>query len=288
MSDIHYYFDESGEKGHVCDSHADDAIGLVAGLALPDSQLASFTSRAEEFMSKLAVDEGEKLHATEIFRDGRNSEIKQEVFDFLAGADNWTLVYEAVYPKGLYVRKATTEELLQPPSSLRSPVKLSKNPSKERIYTHLVEGAIVKLDEIARMEECVSVVMQTDRIDSGLLKELHAALSDLQSNESTIQVTGYDPEKKAVVRGAITTSVIGFDIAVTHIKEIKTEMSESPLTFLADLVANALYRHLKAVIKAKGPIALHSNAAVADFPLHNKVAFVGEDYVPDLLYRPTI
>lgn len=287
MSDTHYYFDESGEKGFVSDSHADSDIGLVAGLALPDSQLSVFASKAENLMSKLNEASDEKLHATDIFRDGRNSEIKQEAFSFLAEADNWLLVYEAVYPKGLHMRRVSTDQILSPPDSLRSPIKHSKNPSRERIYTHLVEAVIVKLDEIARMEESNSVVMQTDRIDSGLLKELHATLSDLQSSESTIQVTGYDPEAKKLVQGAITTSVIGFDIAVKHIKEIKTERSESPLTFLADLITNALYRHLKAVIKEKGPIALHSDAAVSDFSLYGKVAFVGENYVPDLLYTPT-
>lgn len=286
MQDIHYYFDESGEKGFVGAGFTIEDIGLVAGIALPSSDVTGFEADVSCILAKADSSTVEKLHATELFKDGANASIKAELLGFLSAHQRWLLVYEAVYPLGLFRQELFTNSILEQHKPKDPRVKVSGNKAQTRIYTKLLEGIIVKLDEVCRLEGSSSVAMLSDRIDKGLFMEANARLNYLKKETRVESISGFDTEAKKVVRGSVTSQVIGFDSAVRFVKEITTEYKTSTMTIVADFVTNTLYRQLKATSQAHAGIRLHSHAALEGYALKHCVAFVDDNYVMDTLYAP--
>lgn len=284
MQKINYYFDESGEKGFVTSEFTTADIGLVAGIALPSSDVASFEADISHILAKADSSQSEKFHATELFKDGANAAVKAELLEFLSAREGWLLVYEAVYPLGLYRHEAVRVSLLEPQKPKAPRVKLSGNKTPTRVYTELLEGIVVKLDEACRLEGSSSVAMVSDRIDKGIFKEATAKLEYLKEEIHTEKASGFDTETKKVVHGYVTSKVIGFDSVVRFVTEIATETTTSTMTIVADIIANTLYRQLKAASQAQPGVRLHGHAALEGFALKHRVAFIDDNYIMDTLY----
>jgi hypothetical protein len=286
MQEIHYYFDESGEKGFVGAGFTIEDIGLVAGIALPSGDVARFEADVSCILAKADSSTVKKLHATELFKDGANASIKAELLGFLSARQGWLLVYEAVYPLGLYRQELSTNSILDQYKQKDPRVKVSGNKAQTRIYTELLEGIVVKLDEVCRLEGSSSVAMLSDRIDKGLFKEATARLNYLKEETHANSVSGFDTEANKVVHGSVTSQVIGFDSTVRFVTETTTEYTTSTMTIVADIVANTLYRQLKATSQAHAGIRLHSHAALEGYALKPRVAFADDNYIVDTLYAP--
>lgn len=287
MEPVRYYFDESGEKGFLDSNFSASDIGLIAGIALPARVVRAFESEADTILSSLDLSGVDKEHATELFKDGKNLGVKSELLDFLRNRDEWRLVYEAIYPLGLFKAKESTRNLFAKHKPANPRVKISKNDKRLRVYTALLEGVIVKLDEVCRIEESSDLLMISDHLDEGIHKEALQTLGYLKQEVHTQNVSGFDTETKQVVHGKIESRVEGFDAAVRHISGIKTELAPSTLTIVADVVSNSLYRHLRSVVEASPDIRLHCEAAISDFHLANRIAFVDDHYIVDTLYSPS-
>lgn len=286
MQKVHYYFDESGEKGFVTSRFTAEDIGLVAGIALPSSEVAAFEADISRILAKADSSQLEKLHATELFKDGANASVKEELLNFLSSRQGWLLVYEAVYPLGLYRQEGSNEALLEQHKPNTPRVKISKNKTQTRIYTELLEGIVVKLDEVCRLEGSSSVAMFSDQIDKGIFKEAGSKLEYLKEEIHTDNVSGFDTEAKKVVRGSVTSQVIGFDTTVRFVTEITTEATTSTMTVVADIISNTLYRQLKTTSKTHAGIRLHGHAALDGYALKHRIAFIDDNYIKDTLYAP--
>ena len=288
MQKIHYYFDESGEKGFVTSGFTAEDIGLVAGIALPINEVAGFEADISKILDKADLLQLKKLHAAELFKDGAYASVKDELLNFLSARQGWLLVYEAVYPLGLYRyrQEASNESLLEQHKSKAPRVKISENNAHTRIYTELLEGIVVKLDEVCRLKESSSVAMFSDQIDKGIFKEATSRLEYLKQEVHTNKVSGFDTEAKKVVHGSVTSQVMGFDTTVRFVTEITTEATTSTMTVIADIISNTLYRQLKATSKAYAGIRLHGHAALEGYALKPRVAFVADNYIMDTLYAP--
>lgn len=260
-----YFFDESGEKGFVGPDFTPTQFGLVAGIALPELSVSQFEKSVDEILSRANLPPNVKVHATDIFKDGKNAAIKEELLDFLAKERGWLLVYEAVYPLGIYKAQCRLEKNFN--TAQDGNIQVFKNKEKVRIYAELLEGLIFQLDVICVIEESESLLMKTDRIESSLLKEASEDLNVLKKNVHIATATGYDKSKKKVLHGSVKTEILGFDNSVKNITEIQTETGVTTMTFIADLIANTLYRHLSQVVNAQPGIPLHSAAAIAGFKL---------------------
>lgn len=287
MEPVFYYFDESGEKGFLDSNFLASDIGLIAGIALPARVVGAFESEANAILSRLDTTGVNKEHSTELFKDGKNSNVKDELLEFLSNRDEWILIYEAIYPMGLFNEKESTRKLLAKYKPANPGVKISKNEKRLRIYTALLEGVIVKLDEMCRIEGSSELSMISDRLDEGIHKEAIQTLDYLKQEAHTQTISGLDTKTEKVVHGEIESRVEGFDVTVRHIAGIKTELTPSCLTIVADVISNTLFRHLKSVVEATPDIRLHSKAAVSGFHLANRVAFVDDNYIFDTLYSPS-
>jgi len=78
---VHFFFDESGEKGFVDLNYEPELFGLIAGIVFPSRNLPVLESKVSMIFRKLDSKDVEKLHATEIFAGGQNSEIRDELWD---------------------------------------------------------------------------------------------------------------------------------------------------------------------------------------------------------------
>jgi hypothetical protein len=288
VSKLHYYFDESGEKGFLREGFAMSDLGLIAGIALPERVVPQFERGIGGILGKCTnMNEISKVHAVELFKEGANQDVKEEVLSFLCAAEEWLLIYEAVYPLGLY----RYEQALLDSIAERAPrgpgVKVSGNKAKIRVYTVLLEGVIIKLDEVCAKEQSPELLMISDRLDARIHKEALSALGYLKEAIHVKKKSGFDAVTREVVHGNVTSEIAGLDIAVKYVKEIVTEDAVSVMTVAADIVANTLYRHLIRAVEASPGVPLHSDSVMAGFPLKGKAQFVG-DYVVDRMYSPIV
>lgn len=286
MELVHYYFDESGEKGFLDSNFSASDVGLIAGIALPTRIVGVFESEVNAILSRLHTQGVDKHHATELFKDGKNQTVKEELLNYLCNRNEWLLVYEAIYPLGLFRYEESTQQLFAKYKPDNPRVKVSKNEKRLRVYSILLEGVIVKLDEVCRIEGSSNLLMISDRLDEGIHKEALQTLDYLKQEVHIQKTSGFDTETRQVVHGSVESRIKGFDVVVRHVSDIKTETASSCLTIVADIVSNTLYRHLKSVVEANPNIRLHSKAAISGFHLANRTAFVGDDYINDTLYSP--
>ncbi|SHE75752.1 Protein of unknown function [Modicisalibacter ilicicola DSM 19980] len=287
MERVSFYFDESGEKGFVKDGFSNSDVGLVAGVAMPQRCVAEFEYEVVKILSKLKTSEVEKIHATELFNKEENRRVRGELLEYMAEKQEWTLVYEAVYPLGLYLNEVLVEEISIKHKPQDSKIKISNNKDKKRIYNSLIEGLVIKLDEMCRIENSDSLVMISDHIDSSIHKEALKVLGYLKENEHRNTVTGFDAEDKKIVSKSILTNVEGVDLSVRNVKTIEVDSSVSPMTIVADIVANTLYRHIKDKISQEGCLRLHGEEVLSGYILKDKIAFISDGYVMDDLYAPS-
>jgi hypothetical protein len=281
-----FYFDESGEKGFVADNYDPHEFGLVAGIALPAAEVAGITAQLDPILSKVQLADGDKLHATDIFKGGANTKVRDEIYTFLLKHPGWVIIYEAVYAAGLFNRQSHNEELASTVRPLNPAVKLSGNNLRSRIYTELMEGIFIKLDEWCVNQGNSHIRLVTDRIDQGIAAELAALKAYLEEREHTHTVTGFDTRTKTVVSGTVTSCISNFDNRVKYLKRIEVETAPSTMTVVADLIANSLQYQLRMKIAANSDLRLHSHAALEGYPLADRVAFIDDGYLMDTLYAP--
>jgi hypothetical protein len=280
MENVHFYFDEAGEKGFLEGAFSDEVFGLVAGIALPTRNVNQINENLRMIFSGLNCDDVEKIHATEIFKDGANQEIKESFFKYLDQAQEWLLVYEAMYPKG-YMKSPKPVM----PTRENTRYKTSQNKKRERLYNHLLKGLMVRLDEICK--NSTNLQMVTDRVDQKLLREALEQLEYLKQEEHKSTKSAFDTQEDKVVYRTITSKITGFGIAVKNIDTIEIEETPSYLTLAADILTNSLYRHLTSKIEEHGPVRLHSGIATDGFVLKSRIAFTDDNYIMDSIYDPT-
>ncbi len=286
MEIVHYYFDESGEKGFVREGFDKTDLGLIAGIALPSRSIPKFETSVSAILSKLNTSDVDKVHSTELFNDEGNRQVRDELLEFLSTTDEWLLVYEAVYPLGIHQSEKSKSDIFNKNKADNPRVKVSKNPQKMRIYNSLLEGVIIKLDEICKNENSSNLVMVSDHIDTGIHKEALETLGYLKEKEHQKTVTGFDTVANKVVSKDILSRIEGVDIFVKHVNTIEVESTSSSMTVVADIIANTLYRHIKSKIETNETLRLHSLKTLEGYVLNSKVAFLDDNYVMDNIYAP--
>jgi hypothetical protein len=174
----------------------------------------------------------------------------------------------------LFKEEESTQKLIEKYKPDNPRVKIPNNKKRLRIYTALLEGIIIQLDEVCRAEGSSELLMISDRLDEGIHKEAIQALDHLKQEINIQPVSGCDNETKEIVHGKIETRVEGFNTAVRYIADIKTEQTPSCLTIVADVISNTLFRHLRCVVESNPGICLHSQAAISDFHLANRIKLI--------------
>ena len=74
---VYFFFDESGKTGYANSNCNTGDFGLIAGIATPERNVAGLELKLEIIFNEINSQGLKKMHATEIFTGGMNSEIRE-------------------------------------------------------------------------------------------------------------------------------------------------------------------------------------------------------------------
>lgn len=293
MQTVLLVLDESGAKGYDNNEEQHQGeLGVMAGFALPESKAEAFVDGLSRIVQSFATDG--KLHITDLVPEAQEA-LRQRLFEYFSECRAlW--FYEAVYVQGFHEAHGRVKQLAEEAmATRRSPVKLSLNPTKESLHGELFLGAFgsglaLTMDYIG---SSVHLKVLTDRVDAPILKIFEAQADQLLNAEQPdrTEVTGFDTEKKEIVKGAIETSVVsGHDVlgdfsGITY----EIECDDNLLTLAADVLANSVHHHLKQTQDNTPGASLNSPEAIHGHPLQHLVygapSAAGSVTVADTIYR---
>lgn len=275
METVMLVMDESGAKGYDDNQEQEQGeFGVMAGFALPESKAGQFVSGLSEIVESFRTNG--KLHITDL-SPSNQEKLRQRLFDYFFQCHAlW--FYEAIYVQGFHEAHGQIKALAEKAKEARrSNVKLSLNPTKESLHGELFLGAFTSglalvIDHIG--SKCHLKIV-TDRVDEQILN-LFKAVADrfLGAGEPTrIEVTGFDTEKKEVVRGAVETSIVSGLSALGDFSGItyEIECADDVLTLAADILANSVRHHLSQIQVVAPGAALNSMEAISGHPLAHLV-----------------
>jgi len=286
-----YYFDETADQGYVDKTSSLDEYGLLAGWAFPDRNKEVFEAKLAPILSCLSPCDYKKLHCTELFKADANSFLRDDLYCFLLNLKEYVIIHEGAYPLGVKQQEQVANEILRAHSP-RVPdhIKVKRRQDRTRLYTKLLTGVIVKLEECAITEGESRVYMISDRLDKTMQEEAAKLLEYLRSSKHTIVAKAYDMNAKRPLTRTMEIETTSPDIStkIERVKCISYVDEVTPLTFIADFICFELLRHFRRRMKIETPIKFQSLAVLEGFPLKDKIAFLGDDYFTDLIFRPTV
>lgn len=245
MDSVTLVIDESGAKGYSDKKEAElGELGVIAGFLVPNDVLDQVVHDFNELFCDYKFDK-KKIHTTDLAPAIQNK-LREKVFSYFKSHQVFW-VYEAIYVEG-YHRYANFFKRDRNKHYPR--IKASKNKIKKLLHVDLFKGCFTKaLDlTLSYMERPLDIKVVTDRVDEKTLKKFEKEVYLILSGEHrTITRSGYDSE---------TNSVFKRELTIKRCKENNTypdgtnincsiKIEESTLTFVADILVNSVYHHLK-------------------------------------------
>jgi hypothetical protein len=286
-----YYFDETADQGYVDKTSSLDEYGLLAGWAFPDRNKELFEVKLAPVLSHLSSCDYKKLHCTELFKADANSSLRDDLYRLLLNLEEYVIIYEGAYPLGVKQHKQVENEILRAhPPRVPDHIRVNKPQDRSRLYTKLLTGVIVKLEECAIAEGESHVYMISDRIDKAMQEEATELLEHLSSSKHTVVAKAYDMNAKHPLTRTMEIETTSPDIStkIERVKHISYVDEVTPLTFIADFICFELLRHFRRRMKLERPIKFQSPKVLKGFPLKDKIAFLSDDYFTDLIFMPTV
>jgi len=292
MQSVTFALDESGAKGYSDNREkVRGELGVVAGVLVPGEHLTRVTSDIELIIEKFKT-KG-KLHITDL-PSSHQEALRNEIFTYLSSV-NARWVYEAMYVEGLYSYAQLVSSIRDKAKENRhSSVKVSGNEKKDLLHSELLLGAFGKAvafccDYVGE-EAHLNVI--TDQLDSPIIKAFRKDADRLLNvgNKKEYEVTGFDIDTQNVVRGSISTEVIeGHDVLGDFSGiSYKIEVSDSPLTLVADIIANSIHHHLSSLQANNPGCQLNTLDAISGHPLSELVYGVTGQEIDTLQIADTI
>lgn len=109
--ELYFFYDESGDKGYLRSKPEPHDFCLIAGFVLPENDLTEFSNKLKILFDKIKIDDIKKLHATEIFKDNQNQEIKTEFIEIILNEQNLKIICSSLYSLGVYNERLHIEDL---------------------------------------------------------------------------------------------------------------------------------------------------------------------------------
>ncbi len=262
MEILNYYFDEAGYQGKLKSSFNYNELSILGGFVISQKDSDYFEISLNKILSNLNVSGIKKRHATELLKNEENHKVRDELFEFLKKSNNWSLVFTALYPLGVYPYYTNNRE-------------------KRFIYKFLLESNIHMLDEMCRVKNCDGLVMISDHIDKGILKEAERILNKTKQKERIVKNF-----KKHVVK-----FIPNSDFLVKTINSIQVSKEENNLILTADFLINHIYRFLRdKITKEQKPLPLHSKHTYSNYIFRDKIFFLYEndDILYDKIFKPEV
>ncbi|UAA39123.1 hypothetical protein KIH87_01785 [Paraneptunicella aestuarii] len=273
--------DESGAKGYSNNQEVlENEFGVMAGFIFSDKNLKGNYCACVQTFSDFAS-EG-KLHITELSPD-KQKQVRTKFFEVMQATRlNWS--YEAIKVQGLY-----ESENIRIPSEFTEKVLLH-----ERLFIGLVLKVVNELNSSEEKEIKLKII--TDNIDRPIVERFCKSIDEiiklLTDKKLVYQYKKSDPIAKK-------SQIHQFEINVDYNKNfisigkfdysIKSE--DSCLTFMADILVNSVYHHLKKKLESDPDLQLNSSSAIQGYPLAELVGGCRDEIegeitsFSDFLYR---
>lgn len=285
------YIDEAGAKGfsRKLSPDRDHEIGLMAAILYPadrvDEMREAYRPGFDAFCA--AAPEGEKHHFTDAFRPGNEAwavvarEVRSE-FKAIIQAQTPPIVYEArrlVLQREAHGRRETLKAEARA-ARANTAIRAQDRQSNDRVEGQLVQGMTTKLDDLALQMNWEVIDLWFDEIDEVLADHYRGLISKLRTlSSSTGTVKGWDTVAKTPVSASYRFNIhTDFQIDVTRIGDIRVVGKSDPLILVADMVANGLHRHLKALSSSS---SLNAPDSVAGWSLNDRIFGLRDDAIED-------
>jgi len=293
MADYVAFVDESGCKLKAGTMPQDGSdLGVAVAVVLPQTALESFVTAIRD---RLPLPLTENSHVTDWDADSQRA-AREAVFSIVKDQCP-PILYEAITAEGFHRSQhlVPEEAKRQAKAGLRSPVKVSDSHDNPQSHADLLANVMSKVralvSDLATEEDraptAEHVAFLIDQVDGPILEEAKALMAEIDSagDPHVVRVKGFDTEKKTVVEGAIVSSIQGLDDLPLPQYSVDVRPKTDLGIFAADVIANALYKHLRDLVATKGRQArLNQPAAVEGFALRDHVAGFSDLDASDILY----
>ena len=300
---IHFFCDESGAKGYADhDETYPGETGVFAGILVPDARLAEVAPTFQAIHDRYKPATG-KLHITDLPNNSKQS-LRNEIYVAIRMFDLPCFWY-AIHVAGLHDLHKKTESALKKTIATqelagaeagrhlkRGSPRSDPSSMHTELFTGLFRHVVAFL--IERRQANVEIEIQSDQIDSPIIKTFEGDARDLISSATSSQaVTAYDPQSKTILKGKVDVGIdgpFGSDLAgIVQSLKIVPPLSGDGLVLAADVLANSLFYHFNHRGSADLFGELNCPDAVAGHPLSAHLdAFLNwgpGDLVGDRLYR---
>ena len=292
VTDMLAFVDESGGRGFSRNltPNRDHEFGLVCALLLPASREEEFRDAFrpgyERFVAAMPC--GAKLHITDAFTPGNESwaSVARSVrFQF----------YELVPRLGIrvvYVARRLrvdreTHELIENIFSLataasQSSARTGEHPSQSRIEEWLVKGLSLKVDAFSADFQHRNVDLMFDTLDgkvARLYREAMETTRNIGRSSRVVKRRHPDPNARTTYRLDFNVDA-PFPPHTRFLGELRIAGKTDPLVLAADIVANALYDHLRC-LPPDAP--LNSPTSICGWELRDSVYGAMENAFEDIM-----
>lgn len=293
MADYVAYVDESGCKLKAATTPGDDSdLGVAAAIVVPQGVHDSFVSAIRERLpSSLTADS----HITDWDAETQRA-AREAVFSAIKDRRAFIL-YEAITAEGFHHSQHVVPEEAkrQAKAVLRGPVKVSDSHDNPQAHAEMLANVMSKVRALVsdwetqadRSPTPACIAFLIDQVDAPILdaaKTLMAAI-DSAGSPHVNRVTGFDTARKTIVERAIVSRIQGMDDLPLPKYTVEVRPKTDHGVFAADVIANAIYKHLRGVIASQGRhVRLNQPEAVEDFALRDRIAGFSDSDASDILY----
>lgn len=261
--------DESGAKGYSDkpERHVGE-FGVVAGFLLPEEEVDAVRVWAASIASSFHEPPA-KIHITDLDPHDQ-SRLRDQVYSYLRNR-RIPCVFEAMYSDGLHAHWRWRSERLAAAKGAAKALGMAipENPGKECLHVQLMLGAFASACDFAQQHCCgpFSIKILTDRVDQSVIEAFREEVGVLLGPLSIVgshPVFNTQTKQREDKRFEVQVTCGGAPLEFVDIA-CACEVEVSPLTLIADVIANSLWYHLRARAVTGAP--LMSEDAIAGYPL---------------------
>lgn len=257
--DVIAFTDEAGRRGYVRDLSAssDQFVSLMVSILISMEHLEAMRALFQPTFDRFraAAPSEAKLHITEAFKSGHEAwravaeQVRAEQFQLMK-QDGVFLTYSArrmMISRELHdlLERLTAQAKAQRRTDYVIPGE--NRPSAAQVDDDVMINLALMADEFAEVRKRGKVQFYFDQIDEAVKERYVEAIGITQriSGEEQL-ITARDRQTTERVYGKVQIKA-PMPLNTTHLGTINVVGKIDPLTFLADVVCNHLYRHLESL-----------------------------------------
>lgn len=283
MTKMILVLDESGAKGYakIREKHEGE-VGVIAGFLYTEPEIRTIESSLSKILESFSFDINKKLHITDLEKS--QQQLLREHFFLFIKSTKMQWIFQAQYSEGFYQSEFADD-------------RGGSENAKESLHVTLFQGVLIQALGMAHSIGIrnLNLEIKTDPVDKTTLKKFTQAanyISNIFLQRENFYFRYADPNNSGkFVKEHYSTTIKSDSLKKFDEIQLAITIEDSPLTILADVLANSVRYYLEKSQKNNPNIFLNNKAAIIDHPLVD-LAFAPTDAehvlpVQDIIYRRT-